>query len=78
MSICRVEWHLLKNCCVVKVRMHRFLPDGFIIKQASVEVIAVSPAYTSQTCHQCLHIGLRSDKRFKCTAEACSWSGDAD
>jgi len=41
-----------------------------------VEVIAVPPAYTSQTCHQCLHIGLRSDKRFKCGN--CSWHGDAD
>jgi putative transposase len=46
--------------------------------QAGVEVIAVPPAYTSQTCHCCLHIGLRSDKRFKCTNDACSWSGDAD
>jgi putative transposase len=41
-----------------------------------VEVVAVPPAYTSQTCHQCLHIGLRSDKRFKCGN--CGWHGDAD
>ncbi|HEY9783748.1 MAG TPA: transposase [Leptolyngbyaceae cyanobacterium] len=41
-----------------------------------VEVIAVPPAYTSQTCHCCLHIGLRSDKKFKCSN--CNWSGDAD
>ncbi|WP_414516740.1 RNA-guided endonuclease InsQ/TnpB family protein [Nostoc sp. PCC 9305] len=41
-----------------------------------VEVVAVPPAYTSQTCHQCLYIGLRSDKRFKCGN--CSWHGDAD
>ncbi len=41
-----------------------------------VEVIAVPPAYTSQTCHCCLHIGLRSDKKFKCGN--CNWSGDAD
>lgn len=41
-----------------------------------VEVIAVPPAYTSQTCHQCLHIGLRSYKRFKCGN--CGWHGDAD
>ncbi|MDZ7956956.1 MAG: transposase [Aulosira sp. DedQUE10] len=46
--------------------------------QLGVEVIAVPPAWTSQTCHQCLHIGLRSDKRFKCINESCSWSGDAD
>ncbi len=46
--------------------------------QFGVEVIAVSPAWTSQTCYQCLHIGLRSDKSFKCTNKTCSWSGDAD
>jgi IS605 OrfB family transposase len=44
--------------------------------QSGVEVIAVPPAYTSQTCHQCLHIGLRSGKVFKCGN--CSWHGDAD
>uniref|UniRef100_UPI00145D653A RNA-guided endonuclease InsQ/TnpB family protein n=1 Tax=Brasilonema sp. UFV-L1 TaxID=2234130 RepID=UPI00145D653A len=41
-----------------------------------VEVIAVSPAYTSQTCNQCLHIGLRSEKKFKCGN--CRLSCDAD
>jgi putative transposase len=41
-----------------------------------VQVVKVNPAYTSQTCHQCLHIGLRSDKRFKCGN--CGWHGDAD
>jgi len=41
-----------------------------------VEVVAVNPAYTSQTCHACNHIGLRSDKRFKCGH--CGWHGDAD
>lgn len=41
-----------------------------------VEVIAVPPAYTSQTCHCCNHIGLRSDKVFKCGH--CGWHGDAD
>ncbi len=45
------------------------------IKQG-VEVVAVPPAYTSQTCHHCLHIGLRSDKRFLCGN--CSWHGDSD
>jgi IS605 OrfB family transposase len=46
--------------------------------QAGIEVIAVPPAYTSQTCHCCLHIGLRSNKRFKCANETCGWCGDAD
>ena len=41
-----------------------------------VEVIAVPPAYTSQTCHHCLHIGLHSDKCFKCGN--CGGRGDAD
>lgn len=44
--------------------------------QAGVEVVAVPPQYTSKTCHQCLHIGLRSEKVFKCGN--CHWSGDAD
>ena len=41
-----------------------------------VEVVAVNPAYTSQTCHVCNHIGLRTEKRFKCGH--CGWHGDAD
>lgn len=41
-----------------------------------VSVVKVNPRYTSQTCHQCLHIGLRSDKKFGCTN--CGWHGDAD
>ena len=50
--------------------------------QSGVEVVAVSPRYTSQTCHQCLHIhpdrdkSYRSGKRFKCGH--CDWHGDAD
>ncbi|WP_460205455.1 RNA-guided endonuclease InsQ/TnpB family protein [Scytonema sp. NUACC21] len=40
-----------------------------------VEVIASPPAYTSQTCHRCLHIGLRSQKKFNCGN--CSLSCDA-
>lgn len=41
-----------------------------------VEVVAINPAYTSQTCHVCHHIGWRSEKRFKCGD--CGWHGDAD
>lgn len=41
-----------------------------------VSLIAVNPAYTSQTCHSCLHIGLRTAKQFKCGG--CGWHGDAD
>ena len=43
-----------------------------------VEVVPVSPRYSSQTCHKCMHLGLRSGKRFKCTNTGCSWHGDAD
>ncbi len=43
-----------------------------------VEVIAVNPAYTSQSCHCCLHIGRRNNKSFKCSNNACGWIGDAD
>lgn len=53
----------------------RFFLEYKGIKEG-VEIIAVPPAYTSQTCHQCLHIGLRSDKCFKCGN--CGWHGDAD
>jgi putative transposase len=47
-----------------------------------VDVIAIPPAYTSQTCHQCLHIhpvqgkSYRSGKNFKCGN--CGNQCDAD
>ena len=47
-----------------------------------VKLVLVNPAYTSQTCHNCLHIhpvqgkSYRSGKSFSCGY--CSWSGDAD
>ena len=43
-----------------------------------VEILPVSPRYSSKTCHACMHLGLRSGKRFKCTNNGCSWHGDAD
>jgi putative transposase len=49
---------------------------------AGVQVIAINPRYTSQTCHQCLHIhpvrgeSYRKGKSFKCGH--CEWHGDAD
>ncbi|MGY2836529.1 RNA-guided endonuclease InsQ/TnpB family protein [Thermostichus sp. MS-CIW-41] len=49
---------------------------------AGVSLILVPPAYTSQTCHWCLHIhpdpaqSYRSGKKFKCGH--CGWEGDAD
>lgn len=49
---------------------------------AGVRIVLVPPAYTSETCHQCLHMhpdpdkSYRSGKRLKCGH--CSWHGDAD
>ncbi|MEA5470322.1 transposase [Spirulina sp. 06S082] len=49
---------------------------------AGVKLILVNPAYTSQTCHKCLHIhpvkgkSYRSGKTYKC--KHCGWKGDAD
>ncbi|ABD01326.1 ISSoc1, transposase [Synechococcus sp. JA-2-3B'a(2-13)] len=49
---------------------------------AGVPVVLAPPAYTSQTCHRCLHIhpdptqSYRSGKKFKCGH--CGWEGDAD
>ncbi len=45
---------------------------------AGVPFVLVNPAYTSQMCHCCLHIGKRLGKRFACTNPDCLWSGDAD
>ena len=50
--------------------------------RAGVRVVVVPPAYTSQTCHQCLHIhpdpsqSYRRGKRFQCGH--CGWEGSAD
>jgi putative transposase len=47
-----------------------------------VKLVLVDPRYTSQTCHNCLHIhpvkgeSYRSGKRFVCGH--CGWIGDAD
>lgn len=41
-----------------------------------LEVVVVSPAYTSQTCHRCLHIGQRNGEVFKC--KSCGYAGHAD
>ena len=59
----------------------RLFIDYKAIKEG-VEVVRVPPAYTSQTCHNCLHIhpqkgkSYRSGKTFKCGY--CGWKGDAD
>lgn len=45
-------------------------------KLAGVQIVAIPPAYTSQTCHECGHIGIRSGKHFRCTH--CGNVADAD
>lgn len=43
----------------------------FVTYKAAIAGIAVeyvNPAYTSQTCHQCLNLGSRKAELFKCTA----------
>ena len=50
--------------------------------RSGVKVVAISPRYTSRTCHKCLHIhpdpdkSYRSGKSFKCGH--CGWKQDAD
>ncbi|MCI0381863.1 MAG: RNA-guided endonuclease TnpB family protein [Chlamydiae bacterium] len=34
--------------------------------EAGIAIELVNPAYTSQTCHQCLQLGSREKERFKC------------
>ena len=55
----------------------RLLLEYKAIKEG-IEVVAIPPAYTSQTCHKCKHIGIRSSKNFKCSNPECGWKGDAD
>jgi putative transposase len=43
---------------------------------AGVVLYLVPAAYTSQMCHRCLHLGVRSGKRFAC--DHCGSLGDAD
>ncbi len=39
---------------------------------AGIRVEFVAPAYTSQTCHACGHIGKRSEQaEFRCTNSEC-------
>jgi putative transposase len=40
------------------------------------KIVVIPPQYTSKTCHKCLHIGIRTDKKFACTN--CGYKGDSD
>ena len=53
----------------------------FIIYKAikyGVAYILVEPAYSSQGCHKCFHIGTRKGKEFECPNPFCKYQGDAD
>jgi len=41
-----------------------------------IKLLVIPPAYTSQTCNVCNHIGIRQGKRFRC--ENCGNAMDAD
>jgi IS605 OrfB family transposase len=41
-----------------------------------INLVVVNPAYTSQTCNVCKHIGIRKGKNFRC--EYCGNISDAD
>ncbi len=56
--------------------LRQFLSYKCILK--GVPLILVNPAYTSQTCHKCLHLGKRNGKHFQCVNPECNWRGDAD
>lgn len=43
---------------------------------SGVQLAVIPPAYTSQTCNSCLHIGNRNGKHFSC--ENCGNKADAD
>ena len=45
---------------------------------AGIPLYFVNPAYTSKSCHKCLHIGNRNGKSFRCVNSSCNWKGDPD
>lgn len=72
------ESRLSNNWAFYQFRM--FLTYKCVLN--GVKLILVNPAYTSQTCHKCLHIhstkgkSYRNGKNYHC--KHCGWIGDAD
>jgi IS605 OrfB family transposase len=56
--------------------LRQFLTYKCVLK--GVPLILVNPAWTSASCHKCLHIGNRNGKKFSCVNPACMWRGDSD
>jgi putative transposase len=46
-------------------------------RAAGIPFVVVPPQYTSQMCHECLHMGQRSGKRFVCQNPQCHLCGRA-
>ncbi len=40
-------------------------------RESSIPVEYVEPSYTSQTCHECGHVGYRNGDEFRCQNEEC-------
>lgn len=57
-------------------QLRQFLTYKCIL--AGVPLLFVNPAYTSKSCHKCLHIGNRNGKSFRCVNPSCNWKGDPD
>ena len=58
------SFHQLRSFLEYKCKVH------------GVQITAIPPAYTSQTCHNCGHIGIRNGKHFRCAH--CGNVADAD
>ena len=56
--------------------LRQFLTYKCVLK--SVPLILVNPAYTSVSCHKCLHIGKRNGKSFRCVNPECLNRCDPD
>ena len=56
--------------------LRQFLTYKCVLK--SVPLILVNPAYTSVSCHKCLHIGNRNGKSFRCVNPECLNKCDSD
>lgn len=60
------SFHQLRSFMEYKARM------------AGVPLVVVEPAYTSQTCSMCHHIGTRRNKSFKCGYCGCDMDADVN
>ncbi len=56
--------------------LRQFLTYKCVLK--GIPLILINPAYTSVSCHKCLHIGNRRGKSFRCVNPKCMNRCDAD